>query len=96
MVDYGICLFIEWKRVSHDDKGISPVSDNAQIIEFGRPLLIVVPLSESFLDKLPKTWWKNMFKKRQCSISEMVKDITCLKDKILGDRGPIPTEVKNK
>ncbi|KAK9145168.1 hypothetical protein Sjap_005071 [Stephania japonica] len=62
MVGYGIYLFVEWKRVSDDDKGISPVSsDNAQIIEFGRPLLIAASLSESFLDKLPKAWFIYLF-----------------------------------
>ncbi|KAK9097584.1 hypothetical protein Sjap_023081 [Stephania japonica] len=57
---YEVFLFVEWKRVSHDDKGISPVSDNAQIIEFGRPLLIAVSLSEGFLDKLPKTCYRSV------------------------------------
>ena len=58
MVGYGIYLLVEWNRISGDgDDPISPVSSNPEILALGRPMLLVVSLSESILDKLPKAWY---------------------------------------
>ncbi|KAK9140132.1 hypothetical protein Scep_009813 [Stephania cephalantha] len=61
-----INFVLKLRRDSDEDKGISPVSSgNVQIIEFGRPLLIAAAsLSETFLDKLPKTWCRKVFNMR--------------------------------
>ncbi|CAL9052340.1 tobamovirus multiplication protein 2A [Musa acuminata AAA Group] len=60
MVGYGVYLLVEWNRVSSsddDDEPISPTGDNPEFLTFGRPMLVAVSLSSSFLDKLPKAWF---------------------------------------
>lgn len=62
MVGYGVYLLVEWNRVSSsddDDEPISPTGDNPEFLTFGRPMLVAVSLSSSFLDKLPKAWCVN-------------------------------------
>ncbi|ONK56018.1 uncharacterized protein A4U43_C10F3290 [Asparagus officinalis] len=62
MVGYGIYLLVEWSRISGGgDDPISPVSSNAEILQLGRPMLLVVSLSESIVDKLPKAWFIYLF-----------------------------------
>ncbi|RWV98964.1 hypothetical protein GW17_00038154 [Ensete ventricosum] len=59
MVGYGVYLLVEWNRVSSsddDDEPISPTGDTPEFLKFGRPMLVAVSLSSSFLDKLPKAW----------------------------------------
>lgn len=63
MIGYGIYLLIEWNRISagSGDDPISPVGDGAEIWKFGRPMLLVTTLSDSFLDKLPTAWFIYLF-----------------------------------
>ncbi|XP_010269960.1 PREDICTED: tobamovirus multiplication protein 2A-like [Nelumbo nucifera] len=61
MVGYGIYLLVEWKRASDDTNSPSPLSDNHEFIELGRPMLLVVSLSSNILDKLPKAWFIYLF-----------------------------------
>ncbi|KAF6135368.1 hypothetical protein GIB67_027242 [Kingdonia uniflora] len=60
MVGYGIYLLVEFKKIS-DEADISPSSDNAKFLQLGRPMLLVVSLSTSILDKLPKAWFIYLF-----------------------------------
>lgn len=59
MVGYGVYLLVEWSKISSDDGDgpISPVSDNYEFTKLRRPMLAVVALSESILDKLPNAWY---------------------------------------
>lgn len=57
MVGYGIYLFVEYKRASGDSAD-SPTSYDQTLVQFGRPMLMAVSLSESFWDKLPKEWYE--------------------------------------
>ncbi|KOM44886.1 hypothetical protein LR48_Vigan06g019200 [Vigna angularis] len=55
IVGYGIYLFVEFSKASDDNTpDISPVSDDSALIQLGRPMLMVVSLSDSFLDNLPR------------------------------------------
>ncbi|XP_039123028.1 tobamovirus multiplication protein 2A-like [Dioscorea cayenensis subsp. rotundata] len=63
MVGYGIYLLVEWNRFSGgDDGGVTPpLPYDSEILKLGRPMLLVVSLSESILDKLPKAWFIYLF-----------------------------------
>ncbi|XP_072955853.1 tobamovirus multiplication protein 2A-like [Typha angustifolia] len=66
MIGYGVYLLVEWTKISSgdDDDGndpISPVSGNPEFLKLGRPMLAVVVLSDSILDKLPKAWFIYLF-----------------------------------
>ncbi|OVA14832.1 Tetraspanin/Peripherin [Macleaya cordata] len=63
MVGYGIYLFVEWKRITDRPDVPPPMgsSDNHEFIQLGRPMLLVVSLSSSILDKLPKAWFIYLF-----------------------------------
>lgn len=72
MVGYGIYLLVEWNRISGggDDGGApSPVAYHPEILKLGRPMFLLVSLSESFLDKLPKAWYGSCFI-CSCDLSE--------------------------
>eukprot|EP00268_Persea_americana_P020927 TRINITY_DN20975_c0_g1_i1.p1 TRINITY_DN20975_c0_g1~~TRINITY_DN20975_c0_g1_i1.p1 ORF type:complete len:281 (+),score=34.62 TRINITY_DN20975_c0_g1_i1:681-1523(+) len=63
MVGYGIYLLVEWKRVSEVEmvlSGISTASGDHEFSMLGRPMLLV-SLSTSILDKLPKAWFIYLF-----------------------------------
>lgn len=73
MVGYGIYLLVEWNRISGSgDDPISPVSSNPELLQLGRPMLLVVSLSESILDKLPKAWYASFIHSSN-SFSKVVK-----------------------
>lgn len=55
MVGYGIYLLVEWKRTSSVEH-IMPGSEDREHIELGRPMFLVMSLSTSILDKLPRAW----------------------------------------
>ncbi|WVZ12802.1 hypothetical protein V8G54_017332 [Vigna mungo] len=58
IVGYGIYLFVLFSKASDDDTpDISPVSDDSALIQLGRPMLMAVSLSDSFLDDLPRAWY---------------------------------------
>ncbi|TKY70732.1 Tobamovirus multiplication protein 2A [Spatholobus suberectus] len=62
MVGYGIYLFVEFSKAEDDDTpAISPVSDDPALIQLARPMLMAVPLSNSFFDKLPGAWFICLF-----------------------------------
>ncbi|KAM7491118.1 hypothetical protein LguiA_034039 [Lonicera macranthoides] len=63
MVGYGIYLFVEYKNASSGGKHgiIPPSSSEGEFIKLGRPMLMAVSLSSSFLDKLPKAWFIYLF-----------------------------------
>ncbi|OIS99793.1 PREDICTED: tobamovirus multiplication protein 2A [Nicotiana attenuata] len=62
MVGYGIYLFVEYKNHSSsgDDYPVAPTS-SAEVIEFGRPMLMAVSLADNIFDKLPKAWFIYLF-----------------------------------
>lgn len=64
IVGYGIYLLVAFAKASDDDKpdisptpDISPVSGDSALIQFGRPMLMAVSLSDNIFDKLPKAWY---------------------------------------
>jgi len=59
IVGYGIYLFVEYEKSSSTVSTASPTSD--AMIQLGRPMLMAVPLSSSFLDDLPKAWFICVF-----------------------------------
>ncbi|WOL05600.1 tobamovirus multiplication protein 2A [Canna indica] len=65
MVGYGVYLLVEWNKVSSgnsgDDEPISPSRDAPEFLKLGRPMLVAVSLSSSFLDNLPKAWFIYLF-----------------------------------
>lgn len=68
IVGYGIYLLVAFAKTSDDDKpdisptpDISPVSGDSALIQFGRPMLLAVSLSDNFFDKLPKAWFIYLF-----------------------------------
>ncbi|KAJ6804401.1 tobamovirus multiplication protein 2A [Iris pallida] len=64
MVGYGIYLLVEWNKISSgggDDDPSAPTSYDPEILKLGRPMLLIVSLSESILDKLPKAWFIYLF-----------------------------------
>ncbi|KAJ0970833.1 hypothetical protein J5N97_018792 [Dioscorea zingiberensis] len=63
MVGYGVYLLVEWSKVSGGDGGVTPppLAYDSEILKLGRPMLLVVSLSESILDKLPKAWFIYLF-----------------------------------
>ncbi|KAK1284989.1 Tetraspanin-18 [Acorus calamus] len=63
MVGYGIYLLVEWNRVSSEDdpEVPPPFGDSPELSKLGRPMLMMVTLSASFLDKLPKAWFIYLF-----------------------------------
>ncbi|XP_014521398.1 tobamovirus multiplication protein 2A isoform X1 [Vigna radiata var. radiata] len=62
IVGYGIYLFVLFSKASDDDTpDISPVSDDSALIQLGRPMLMAVSLSDSFLDNLPRAWFIFLF-----------------------------------
>lgn len=60
VVGYGVYLLVEWNKVASgsdgDDPG-SPTSSDSEFLKLGRPILVAVSLSSSFLDYLPKAWY---------------------------------------
>ena len=83
MVGYGVYLLVEWIKVSSGggEDPISPVSDNPVMLTLGRPMLLVAPISTSFVDQLPKAWYVFFF-----CLSEFLVMWACLpmeKDLIL-------------
>ncbi|KAL6979830.1 Tobamovirus multiplication protein 2A [Sarracenia purpurea var. burkii] len=59
IVGYGIYLFVEFEKSSSHDSSLAPTSDT--VLQLGRPMLMAVSLSSSFLDNLPKAWFIYLF-----------------------------------
>ena len=62
IVGYGIYLFVEWKKSTSGDQPfppdpLSPLTSNSEILALGRPMLLIVSISESITDNLPKAWY---------------------------------------
>ena len=55
MVGYGIYLFVEYNKAWDNTLNFS---EDKTEVQFGRPMLVVVSLSNSFLDELPKAWYE--------------------------------------
>ncbi|KAG5097733.1 hypothetical protein JHK82_047587 [Glycine max] len=58
MVGYGIYLFVEYNKAWDNTLNFS---EDKTEVQFGRPMLVVVSLSNSFLDELPKAWFIYLF-----------------------------------
>ncbi|KHN21027.1 hypothetical protein glysoja_034149 [Glycine soja] len=56
MVGYGIYLFVEYNKTP--DNTLT-VGDDQTLVQLGRPMLVAVSLSNSFLDDLPKACFLN-------------------------------------
>ncbi|URD94877.1 tetraspanin family [Musa troglodytarum] len=64
MVGYGVYLLVEWNKVASGSDGhdpASPTSSDSEFLKLGRPMLVAVSLSSSFLDHLPKAWFIYLF-----------------------------------
>ncbi|KAK1304285.1 Tetraspanin-19 [Acorus calamus] len=62
MIGYGIYLLVEWNNVSPEVGPAAPPSVyGPDVLNLGRPMLVLATLSESFLDKLPKAWFIYLF-----------------------------------
>ncbi|PSR91659.1 Tobamovirus multiplication protein like [Actinidia chinensis var. chinensis] len=59
IVGYGIYLFVEYEKSSSSNLTAAPADD--AMIQLGRPMLVAVSLSSSFLDNLPKAWFIYLF-----------------------------------
>lgn len=60
MVGYGVYLLMEYNKVSSGEDGddqAAPTSNDPKFWMIGRPMLVGVSLSSSFLDHLPKAWY---------------------------------------
>ena len=55
IVGYGIYLFVEYEKSSSSNLTSAPADD--AMIQLGRPMLVAVSLSSSFLDNLSKAWY---------------------------------------
>lgn len=58
MVGYGIYLLVEFSKASDNTLTVSTASDDQTLVQLGRPMLLAVSLSNSFLDDLPKPWYE--------------------------------------
>lgn len=58
MVGYGIYLLVEFSKASDNTLTVSTASDDQTLVQLGRPMLLAVSLSNSFLDDLPKAWYE--------------------------------------
>lgn len=59
MVGYGIYLLVEWNKIAaggDGDDSAPPVSNDLEFLKLGRPMLVAMSFSSSFLDHLPKAW----------------------------------------
>ncbi|XP_074585764.1 tobamovirus multiplication protein 2A-like [Curcuma longa] len=64
MVGYGIYLLVQWNKIASGGDGgdpVSPTSNDLEVLKLGRPMLIAVFSSSSFLDHLPKAWFIYLF-----------------------------------
>ncbi|XP_057480813.1 tobamovirus multiplication protein 2A-like [Actinidia eriantha] len=59
VVGYGIYLFVEYEKSSSSNLTSAPADD--AMIQLGRPMLVAVSLSSSFLDNLSKAWFIYLF-----------------------------------
>lgn len=57
MVGYGIYLLVEYERVSDKTLMVAPVYDDRALVQFGRPMLMSISLSNDIFDKLPRAWY---------------------------------------
>ncbi|KAI4311597.1 hypothetical protein MLD38_036481 [Melastoma candidum] len=57
MIGYGIYLFIEYEKSSSGTVKVSPTNGGGDVIKLGRPMLLAVSLSSSFLDDIPTAWF---------------------------------------
>ncbi|RWW51982.1 hypothetical protein BHE74_00041631 [Ensete ventricosum] len=71
MVGYGIYLLVIWNKASSSGVGedlAMPTGSDPEFLKLGRPMLVAVSLSSSFLDHLPKAWYVMLL--IPCSLSE--------------------------
>ncbi|KAJ1428929.1 Tetraspanin/Peripherin [Sesbania bispinosa] len=61
MVGYGIYLLVEFGKAPDNALTVSTGNDNQTLVQLGRPMLMAVSLSDSFLDDLPKAWFIYLF-----------------------------------
>lgn len=61
MVGYGIYLLVEFGKAPDNALTVSTGNDNQTLVQLGRPMLMAVSLSNSFLDDLPKAWFIYLF-----------------------------------
>ncbi|WOK98940.1 tobamovirus multiplication protein 2A [Canna indica] len=64
IVGYGLYLLLEWNKVASGGDGdhpIFPMSNDPEFLRLGRPMLVAVSLSSSFLDHLPQAWFIYLF-----------------------------------
>ncbi|THU66558.1 hypothetical protein C4D60_Mb05t15420 [Musa balbisiana] len=64
MVGYGIYLLVIWNKASSSSVGEDlalPTGGDPEFLKLGRPMLVAVSLSSSFLDHLPKAWFIYLF-----------------------------------
>lgn len=66
MVGYGIYLLVMWNKASGSPADSPPFPppayvSNDQLLTLGRPMLFLVSVSDSIIDKLPKAWFIYLF-----------------------------------
>jgi len=66
MVAYGIYLLVLFTKASSGDGGgedlpLPPNPYEPHLLKLGRPMLLLVSLSENIIDKLPKAWFLYLF-----------------------------------
>lgn len=63
MVAYGIYLLVLFTKASSGDGGgggdlpVPPNPYEPHLLKLGRPMFLLVSLSENIIDKLPKAWY---------------------------------------
>ncbi|XP_075487461.1 tobamovirus multiplication protein 2A-like isoform X1 [Primulina tabacum] len=61
MIGYGVYLFVEYKTDASTVNDSTNASSNMELVQLGRPMLLVVPVADSIFDKLPKAWFIYLF-----------------------------------
>ncbi|KAK7252725.1 hypothetical protein RIF29_36891 [Crotalaria pallida] len=61
IVGYGIYLLVEFTKASGDTPAYPPLSDDHDLIQLGRPMLMAVSLFDNIFDDLPKAWFIYLF-----------------------------------
>lgn len=57
MVGFGIYLLVKYERAEDSTLSLASISDDHDLIQLGRPVLMSVSLANSIFDDLPKAWY---------------------------------------
>lgn len=61
MIGYGVYLFVECKTDASTDNDSIDASSSMELVQLGRPMLLVVSVADSIFEKPPKAWFIYLF-----------------------------------